>query len=492
MKITVPKSTVEAALAPIQKMLTCAILPFDINPDLTFKSDKHCVWIGCNLSRHMLEIAMPDAAFDSKDTSFHVNMDMFRRMISKSMGTRLVIEHDATRVQLSIDDVFIGSLVPTFVRNNEAFQIPKEADSAILPTSFAQFVMQAFSCASTEDNNLAMKGVNVSSHGLAGTDGRQLFHLPLPLKLNEDVTLPPSKSYAIMKDMRWTSLAHWTNSSNERMFAIHGEGFRYVGKAMNAPYPDYMKAMAAARSNDVMFLLKPESAKQMTACLHDDKQEVFGDLTVYPDRIELVKTDVKDCKLVKNVFSATSTSMNLPCTVRIDFGYLRQFLKMGFLSMSISSKSDSPLASLGGTGRYMFMPCGTPNKDNMQATSSDGEVVCTTNQPDNASHCKTTNNLQTTKQAKEKTTMTQTTTQPTVQTNTFKPAQSTTPQTPSSTNPLEETLALISTMREQLTNLESRLMEAGRNIKSALVEQRQKDRQFADATRKLERIRLAV
>ena len=88
--------------------------------------------------------------------------------------------------------------------------------------------------------------------------------------------------------------------------------------------------------------------------------------------------------------------------------------------------------------------------------------------------------------------MTQTTTQPTVQTNTFKPAQSTTQQTPSSTNPLEETLALISTMREQLTILESRLMEVGRNIKSALVEQRQKDRQFADATRKLERIRLAV
>ena len=47
-------------------------------------------------------------------------------------------------------------------------------------------------------------------------------------------------------------------------------------------------------------------------------------------------------------------------------------------------------------------------------------------------------------------------------------------------------------MREQLSNLESRLLEAGRKIKAALIEQRQKERQYADATRKLERIRLAV
>ena len=60
------------------------------------------------------------------------------------------------------------------------------------------------------------------------------------------------------------------------------------------------------------------------------------------------------------------------------------------------------------------------------------------------------------------------------------------------TNPLDETLASLVSMREQLSSLESRLLEAGRKIKAALIEQRQKERQYADATRKLERIRLAV
>ena len=59
-------------------------------------------------------------------------------------------------------------------------------------------------------------------------------------------------------------------------------------------------------------------------------------------------------------------------------------------------------------------------------------------------------------------------------------------------NPLDETLASIAAMREQLTNLENRLLEAGRKIKAALVEQRLKERQYADAVRKLEKIRLAV
>ncbi len=59
-------------------------------------------------------------------------------------------------------------------------------------------------------------------------------------------------------------------------------------------------------------------------------------------------------------------------------------------------------------------------------------------------------------------------------------------------NPLDETLASLASMREQLSSLESRLLEAGRKIRAALLEQRQKERQYAEANRKLERIRMAV
>ena len=90
--------------------------------------------------------------------------------------------------------------------------------------------------------------------------------------------------------------------------------------------------------------------------------------------------------------------------------------------------------------------------------------------------------------------MTQTITAPTAirPTATFNAPAPTVNPTTAPVNPLEETLSSIAAMREQLSNLEARLMEAGRKIKAALVEQKLKERQYADANRKLERIRLAV
>ena len=75
----------------------------------------------------------------------------------------------------------------------------------------------------------------------------------------------------------------------------------------------------------------------------------------------------------------------------------------------------------------------------------------------------------------------------------FVPAQTVASQTAVvASNPLDETLASIVSMREQLSALETRLLEAGRKIKAALIEQRQKERQYAETARKLERIRMAV
>ena len=82
-------------------------------------------------------------------------------------------------------------------------------------------------------------------------------------------------------------------------------------------------------------------------------------------------------------------------------------------------------------------------------------------------------------------------TMPTPTTTYTRPVQPVVAQTQAA-NPLDETLANLASMREQLANLEARLLEAGRKLKAAQLEQRQKERQYAEATRKLERIRLAV
>ena len=65
-------------------------------------------------------------------------------------------------------------------------------------------------------------------------------------------------------------------------------------------------------------------------------------------------------------------------------------------------------------------------------------------------------------------------------------------QSDTNSNLLKDTLASIASMRDQLSALDAGLREAGRKIKAALNEQRQKDHLYANANRKLKQIRLAV
>ena len=112
MKITVLKSTVEAALAPILKMVSSAKLPADFHPTLTFKADaKRGVWLVCTLPESLLEMSLPDAVCDVKSTSLHVNLEMFRKLVEPK-GTHLTIELQDSHVQISVDGRITGSLVP--------------------------------------------------------------------------------------------------------------------------------------------------------------------------------------------------------------------------------------------------------------------------------------------------------------------------------------------------------------------------------------------
>jgi hypothetical protein len=494
MKITVLKTTVETALAPILKMVSATKLSADLRPKLTFQSDKQSLSIGCTLPEKQLFVALADAVFDEKNASFDVNLEMFQRMTAAVKGNRLSIEQDAAHVVLNCDERFIGQLVPMTSMSDAKFQIPKDADTTVLPTSFPNFLLQAFSCASAERDRPLLTGVNVSSRGIAATDGKQLFHLPLPLQLKEEVTLPPSRCYAALKSLRWTALSRWRTPSGEAMFAVVGDGFRYAAKAIVGCYPRYWQLLLTTEGNDVRFTLTPEGAQRLREHLGSGSRGFFARLTVHPDRIELL--DFADLSR-RSVFAASSDSTGLPCAVKLDTCYLRQFLKMGFLTMSLSSKSQNPLASSEGTGVYLFMPCGEREENDDKATA---EATSPSTQTESQTNCHEGNCTQTNNQPKEKPTMTQAispTTAPVASTihpvaPVARPVPTTAPQTQSAQNPLDETLACIAAMREQLSALEARLLDAGRGIKAALIEQRQRERLYADAKRKLERVRLAV
>jgi len=484
MKITVLKSTVDTSLTLISKIITNAKPPSGTIPMLTIQSDKRNLWIGTTLPEQQFFITLDDAVYDDKKTAFSINFDVFRQSISALHGTRLTLEQEDDKLSIFCDEKKMVLLVAHTPTASTLFSIPSSTDSTILPVNFASFVLQAFSCSSTDQTRKALTGVNVSYRGVAGTDGRQLFYLPLPIQLKDSVTLPPSKNYNALKSLRWSILEHWKNGEAPRMFAILGENFKYVGKAIEQPYPSYWQAIPKDSDNDIVFSLTDDSSKQLLDFIND-KEESFTDITVYPNRIEVEDVTVKELKKRKGTFFGKSASVKLPFDLHVNPVYLKQFLRMGFKTICTSSKGSSPLVSSQGMGTYLFMPCSAPPQ---QAAESVVQTASVASQPIKTNVSNTPSTTTTNKQEKPHMNESNATTNQAVRP-TYQPTV-TTPQPQA--NSLEETLASFTAMREQLANLESRLLDAGRRIKAALLEQRQKERIYQDATRKLERIRMAV
>ena len=69
--------------------------------------------------------------------------------------------------------------------------------------------------------------------------------------------------------------------------------------------------------------------------------------------------------------------------------------------------------------------------------------------------------------------------------------QSTPEKTEAEINPIEEANKYLDLIRDDIKNINEGFQLAARKLKEALLQQRQKERQYFDAVKKLERIRQA-
>ncbi len=377
----------------------------------------------------------------------------------------------------------------------DTITIPDGADTAPLPTGFAGFLLLALQTAGGDDTRPVLQGVNVSPRGIAATDGRQLNSIPLPLPgLGRDVTLPPTPLYSALRRMRWTSISQW-DESGVRHAAIRGDGFTLVVKAVAGIYPDYWKAFPDEPSLDISATIREDCRDRALAFLkaaprrNDAKAEIW----FLPDRIEFRDGDGRILEL-----PASCGSGNLPCGVYCNAAFIHQALRLGHSTFRLGSRAIGPIVASGASGRFLFMPLsGRPVR---RAASPATATMAT--RPATSSTPPTT-----TPDKKETKPMTQITTPasaagaprplPPINMGAAAPApRAETPQAQQANtqeqDPLAELTASIATMREGLDDLRARLLEAGRKIREAALQQKQKERVYLETARKLDCIRKAV
>lgn len=467
MKIHIPKNNLSDALDTFGKMLSA-------KDKIAVRSDgKNAVLAG---QGHEAALSMMlEAATATDSGACSVSFSAFKSAIDTTETKEIGLETQGNSMTVLGDGRRIASL-PIHPDIPYPAPIPKEAENTPLPTGFASFLMQAFQSAGSVPKWESLAGVYISARGVAASDGNQLVSIPLPsIRLQGDVIMPPNPLYDALRKHRWSSLSIWDDKSEKRHFAIQGDGFLLTMDAMEGLYPQYWSILPDRSTLDVKTVLTADS--RVTAIDFLSKvlkpDGFITEMWIFPDRIEL--SDRNDRM---TSFPASTDGRKLPCGVFCNAKFILQALKLGHTTIQLNSSEPGVIVASGGSGMYAWMPF-KDKPEPYPSTTCKSKAIAT----------------MTTTTKKENPKMTQTSSSPmnnrsAASTEQPQPVETTTSTTPA--DPLSELSATIASMKEYLDELQTRLLDAGRKLREATIQQKQKERVYQDTQKRLERIRMAV
>ena len=469
MKIHIQRTDIKEAFEPFEKLLK----PSDT---LTIRCEKRKVHLYGKNGGTWLEIELGQATSDSDDVC-SVNFGLFKKAISKATSKDIELETKESAVTVRGDGIRNTEL-PLLPDKPVSPAIPSDAETTPLPTGFAGFLLQAFQSAATDNpSRPAIKGVNVSGKGVAATDGHQLISIPLPtLRMEADVTMPPSPLYQTLRKFRWTSLSIWDDKNEKRHFAIKGDGFLLGMEALDGLYPKYWTVFPDKSMLDIKAVLPKDACMKAIEFLKDvpEANDSAIETWLYPDRLE-----ISDCQDHRTAIPTQTVGMRLPYGMIYNARFLLQALRLGHTTLLFNSSKPGIILASGGSGVYAWIPFQERPKLPTSTTAVPKTIatVPTTTQKE--------------KKQMTQTSALQTTSHPVALTEQNK-ATNSQPCPSIQQDPLAELQNSFTSMKEHLEDLQSRLLDAGRKLREAIIQQRQKERVYQDTQKRLERIRLAV
>ena len=340
-----------------------------------------------------------------------------------------------------------------FIEFPELEEPSEDAVSAILPVNFGELLAQAASVVDRSNYRRLLQGINLSNAGVTATDGKQLLHLPTPLSLDKDVTIPFPSALLAVKISEMGVLQVWGNR-----FQIEIGNFKWYGKQLEGQYPNWRGVIPSAESNDYSITLnEPDRVQDWVKMIPSQKTTNGVEFNVMPDgSVTFVSCIQPDFKLNTQ---ATVTGVRPRAVLTLDREIILRMLLQGYNTFSAHSDGLVPVIASGGAGQYIAMPIRTiktnsiPNKEE-----------------------KTMENIQTVGSA---------------------PVQMVAPVVPvnnpeTEINPLEDLGNSIEAFKLKLKVAFDDLAMLSRKVKEVQIQQRQKERDFIQAKRAIERIRMAI
>lgn len=513
MQITIPKNAFLEAVASLAKVATGK------SPITSFNFIK----LQANASKQTMSMTAAD--FDQImcfDLPTHVEGNLDVAVSGQQLKTLVKSPKKDGEMTLAVTDGFLEiiddgrSLGQLPLTDEEVSfsspEAPKDAETIILPANFSAFVNDASMCVSKDPTRVQVHGVCFSKDGITATDGRELYHVPLPLAgLNSEISVVITPALASIK-RPWCSISTWVKE-DRRFVIIRGDGFSYFAKISNGKYPNWRNVIPDEHDLDVSIQFADQQCVQMQAFLQNVDTRIGEYVELAFEQNQITATDAANRKLVLHV---ETKGMQSPGSVSMKAEFLGRMFKLGHNKLLLAPSEQKPMKATGGKGFYIFMGAipDTPKHQSATAPVQEPKPVETENQAETVIAEKSVENPPQIKEiASPKTTKIkhpvqshttpknpvinqQTKGVPKMQTTIPNPtaitaSQSNPDKTEPEVTPIEEANQCLDLIRDDIKSISERFQLAARKLKEALLQQRQKERQYFDAVKKLERIRQA-
>ena len=308
--------------------------------------------------------------------------------------------------------------------------------SAILPVNFGDLLALAAPIIDRNNYRRILQGVNLSSSGVTVTDGKQLLHQPCPLALSKNITIPFPSALLAFKPAEMGTLQVWEN-----YFCIEIGTFKWTGKLLEGNYPNWRNVIPTDEQlNYCITLTDVETVINWLKLVPPCKEPNGIEFNVTPHGLKLIS-----CRNPHFEFTTHAEVVGAEprAVLTLDREIILRMLMQGYTILQANSDCALPVLASGGSGQYITMPIRTipkPKEEKNMETENTNVVE----------------------------------------------------QTAPVVNPLEELNNNVEEFRNKLKLLLDESNALIRKVKEVSIAQKQKERDFIQAKRAIERIRMAI
>jgi hypothetical protein len=347
-----------------------------------------------------------------------------------------------------------------------------------------------------ENARRILAGINISSDGFTAANDKELMNIPLPLGAHGNVTIPFPLVLLATKAFDTTGRLIAWKEDEETRFELQLGKWTWRGTALRGDYPNWKQVVPERTEATHYVFLQDESiepVKHYLKSIPDEKNKITKvKLSRLPEGPGHLHLESSNGLLVSIAAEFDSNWGDLSVTVRKDL--LLHLLNTGHRKIELND-AYGPIVGTYGFGMYVAMPM-RPEKSQVKPQQKTEQVA--SNQPE-----------QSTVQAKppapkpteQKTTTTNTTpneekitmidTNPvTIPTAASANTQTSAPNNEHENEPsmLDDLTASIEELKSKLVLLSDESVTISRKLRKFAIAQRQKDREYRQAKRALNRV----